>query len=177
MEILQWVKEFAPIVEAVAIAIGVGWGLKLAKQVVQTKDATIDLLREERDRYKALATPAVAAEHKAAMEFAERVSAQKQTLEQTTKQLKEAMAKGQAETEQQRLLGVAIGLMEGAAGLGRLFDDYLKSSQTATGPFDFVAMIGNLHKNLVDQMREATQGKRPAFTNLTQISPQKPPTQ
>jgi hypothetical protein len=175
MDTLQWVKEFAPIVEAVAVAIGVGWGLKLAKQVVQTKDATIDLLREERDRYKALALPAVAAEHKAAMEFAERVSAQKQQLEQSVKPLKEAMAKGQAETEQQRNLGVGIGCMEGAAGLELLVGDYLKPSQTATGPFDFIAAIGNLRDKLLKQAQEAVEGRRPALSNLHRISAQKPP--
>ncbi len=42
METLQWVKEFAPIVEALAVAIGVVWGLKLARQIVKTKDATIE---------------------------------------------------------------------------------------------------------------------------------------
>lgn len=174
MEPLQWVKEFAPIVEAAAVAIGVGWGLKLAKQVVQTKDATIVLLREERDRYRALSMPAVAKEHKAAIEFAERVSAQKQELEQSVKPLKEAMAKGQAQTEEQRLIGVAIGIMEGTSALDRLVGDYLEHSQTATGPFDFIGTIQKLRDNLLEQSEEAIAGKKPAFTNL-RIAAQGPP--
>ena len=50
MEWLQLARELVSIAAGLAVIVGVGWGLKLAKQVVQTKDATIDLLREERDR-------------------------------------------------------------------------------------------------------------------------------
>ncbi len=41
MEMLQWIRELVSIVAGLAVIVGVGWGLKLARAVVKTKDATI----------------------------------------------------------------------------------------------------------------------------------------
>lgn len=41
MEMLQWIRELVSIAAGLAVIVGVGWGLKLARAVVRTKDATI----------------------------------------------------------------------------------------------------------------------------------------
>jgi hypothetical protein len=166
MEWPQLIKELVSIAAGLAVIVGVVWGLRLANQVIQTKQATVDLLKEERDRYKALAMPAVAAEHKAAIEFAERIAAEKQDLEQSINQMKGEIDKGQEETEQEQLLGVSLGCSEAAAGLELLIGDYLASPRLATGPFDFIAAIKSLRENLLEQAREAIVGRRPAYPNL-----------
>ncbi len=125
METLQWFREIVSIVAGLAVAVGVGWGLKLARQAVQTKEATIEQKDATIAHLEKLQAPAVVAQ-------LEKMTGALDTLVREKKQLEEEAKTGKDAAKRMaldymnagRFLGVVEGLFE-AAGI---IDDIVRKA-------------------------------------------------
>ncbi len=113
MEMLQWIRELVSIAAGLAVIVGVGWGLKLARQIAKTKDATIEQKEATIAHLEKLQAPAVVAQ-------LEKITGTLDTLVREKKQLEEEVQTGKdaakkialANMNAGRFMGVAEGLFE-----------------------------------------------------------------
>lgn len=134
MDTLQWIKEVAPIVEALAVVIGVGWGLKLAKQAIQTKEATIQQKEATIELLEKFRSGPLAAELEMVTKVLNKYIGEKKQLEGQLQSVGE-------KTERQRRVVAGAVFIEAYLAIQELRIAY----QSAAGGFDALSLPSKMN--------------------------------
>ena len=129
------------------------------KSLVEAKQGQIDIVEADRDRWKAMAAPALAAEHQAMKGVAEEMAKQKHGLEKLLEEEK-------AQAEKRLYYGIGFGCFEGALRLSALQMFY---SQAAKNPFlmlNFSEYLEQEKDILLGEGKKALSGNKPDLAHL-----------
>lgn len=161
MDTLQWIKEVAPIVETLAVVIGVGWGLKLAKQAIQTKEATIQQKEATIEFLDKFRSAPLAAELEAVTKTLNEYVGKKRQLEEELKSVTSTMKEKQRAT-------VGLAFLEGFMAIEEIRVTYL----TARGGLNLLTLPSKMKsaaEEFFKQGQRAVTGQELEFPRLKEV--------